>query len=97
MALKGLTKASLDKNKDQEIDNFITGANKRVNRLKTNAITYRRLTFSLTEEVDKDIDELLISCRVARANRSIILKAALQELKKLSKEELQNSVLRQLV
>ena len=26
MALKGLTKASLDKNKDQEIDNFITGA-----------------------------------------------------------------------
>ena len=94
MTLKGLRKTSQDKNIDQQIDSFITGANKRINQLKKNEVYYRRLTFSLTEELDKDIDKLLIDARVAKANRSMIVRAALQELKKLSKEELQQAVLK---
>lgn len=96
MALRGLTKSSKNREKDQEIDDFITGANKRINKLKNNEVTYRRLTFSLTENLDKDIDKLLIDCRVAKANRSMIVRAALQELKKLSKEELQEVIIKQL-
>nr|WP_181715403.1 hypothetical protein [Acinetobacter lwoffii] len=65
-------------------------------KLKSHKTTYRRLTFSLTEDVDRDIDELLINCRVARANRSIILKAAIEELKRLSKDELQEAVIKHL-
>lgn len=96
MALKGLTKSSQNREKDQEINDFITGASKRVKKLKKNEVAYRRLTFSLTKELDKDIDKLLIECRVAKANRSMIVRAALEELKKLSKEDLQKSVVQQL-
>jgi uncharacterized protein YaaW (UPF0174 family) len=96
MALRGLTKSSKNREKDQEINDFITGANKRINKLKNNEVTYRRLTFSLTENLDKDIDKLLIDCRVAKANRSMIVRAALHELKKLSKEELQAVIIKQL-
>jgi hypothetical protein len=35
----------------------------------------------------------LIDARVAKANRSVILKAALHQLQKLSKEDLQQAVL----
>ncbi|MDH2048631.1 hypothetical protein N5J31_17465 [Acinetobacter johnsonii] len=96
MTLKGLSKSFKNPTKDQEINDFITGANKRVNKFKVSEVTYRRLTFSLTEELDQEIDKLLIDCRVAKANRSMIVRAALYELKKLSQEELQQSVLQQI-
>ncbi len=94
MALKGLTKSAQEsKSTDQKIDDFINGSAKRVKSLELSQQVYRRFTFSLTEEVSQEIDDLLIDSRVAKANRSIILKAALHQLQKLSKEELQQAVL----
>ena len=95
MALKGLKKADQE-SKQQDIDDFISGASKRVKTLEKSQQKYRRLTFSLTEDVDKEIDDLLLNCRVARANRSIIIKAALHNLKNLSESELQHFVLKEL-
>jgi hypothetical protein len=96
MALKGLKKVDQG-NKQPDIDAFITGATKRVKTLEKSQQNYRRLTFSLTDDVDKDIDELLLNCRVARANRSIIVKAAIHHLKNLSDSELQQFVLKELI
>lgn len=94
MALKGLTKSTQEsKFTDQKIEDFINGSTKRVKSLEPSQQVYRRFTFSLTEEVSQEIDDLLINSRVAKANRSIILKAALHQLQKLSKEDLQQAVL----
>jgi len=94
MALKGLTKSVQEsKSTDQKIEDFINGSTKRVKNLEPSQQVYRRFTFSLTEEVSQEIDDLLINSRVAKANRSIILKAALHQLQKLSKEDLQLAVL----
>ena len=68
MALKGLKKADQE-SKQQDIDDFISGASKRVKTLEKSQQKYRRLTFSLTEDVDKEIVDLVLNCRVARANR----------------------------
>ena len=95
MALKGLKKADQE-SKQQDIDDFISGASKRVKTLEKSQQKYRRLTFSLTEDVDKEIDDLLLNCRVARANRSIITEAAIHNLKNLSESELQHFVLKEL-
>ena len=95
MALKGLKKADQE-SKQQDIDDFISGASKRVKTLEKSQQKYRRLTFSLTEDVDKEIDDLLLNCRVAPANRSIIIKAAIHNLKNLSESELQHFVLKEL-
>ena len=95
MALKGLKKADQE-SKQQDIDDFISGASKRVKTLEKSQQKYRRLTFSLTEDVDKEIDDLLLNCRVARANRSIIIKAAIHNLKNLSESELQRFVFTEL-
>ena len=94
MALKGLTKSAQEsKNTEKKIEDFINGSSKRVKNLECSQQVYRRFTFSLTEEVSKEIDDLLIDSRVAKANRSVILKAALHQLQKLSKEDLQLAVL----
>ncbi|ENX25675.1 hypothetical protein F4T82_14895 [Acinetobacter lwoffii] len=94
MSLKGLKKSESDSNQDQ-IDNFIQGASKRVKKIEPSQQNYKRYTFSLTEDVNQEIDQLLVSCRVAKANRSIILKAAIHQLQKLSSEELQQVVLQE--
>lgn len=95
MALKGLKKS--EQNSDQDlVEDFIKGASKRVKRIEPNQQKYRRFTFSLTEDVNNEIDELVINCRVAKANRSVILKAALHQLQLLTPEELQDAVLREL-
>lgn len=95
MALKGLKKSDQD-NKQQDIESFISGATQRVKKLETTQQKYKRFTFSLTEDVNKEIDELVLKSRVSRANRSIILKAAIHQLSKLSDEELQQAVLNEL-
>ena len=95
MALKGLKKAD-DDGKQQEIDSFISGANKRVAELKKSQPNFRRVTFSVTKEVDQDIDDLVVACRVARANRSVILKAAIRHLKTMPADELQKIILEEM-
>lgn len=92
MTLKGLKKSEQTSKQDQ-VEDFIKGASKRVKNLESNQLNYKRYTFSLTEDVNNEIDQLLINCRVAKANRSIILKAALHQLQQLSSEDLQKAVL----
>ena len=92
MALKGLKKSEQVSN-DETIENFIQGATKRVKKIEPPQQNYKRYTFSLTEDVNQQIDTLLVNCRVAKANRSIILKAAISQLQNLSAEELQKVVL----
>lgn len=92
MSLKGLKKTEEMSGQDQ-INNFIQGASKRVKKIESHLQTYKRYTFSLTESVDEEINQLLVSCRVAKANRSIILKAAIHQLQKLSEEELKQVIL----
>ena len=82
--------------KQQDIESFISGATKRVKTLEKSQQTYRRLTFSLTEDVDQKIDNLLVECKVARANRSVIVKAAIRHLEQLSEDELQKLILNEL-
>lgn len=97
MALKGLTKASQEsKSTDVKIDEFINGSSKRIKSLQLSQQVYRRYTFSLTEEISQEIDDLLINCRVAKANRSVILKAAIHQLQKLSDQELQYIILKEI-
>lgn len=95
MALKGLKKADQD-NRLQDIEDFISGASKRIKTLEKSQQKYLRLTFSLTKDVDKAIDDLIVDCKVARANRSIIVKAAIHHLQQLSEEELKNLILKEL-
>lgn len=54
------------------------------------------MTFSVTKEVDQDIDDLVVACRVARANRSVILKAAIRHLKTMPADELQKIILEEI-
>jgi len=95
MTLKGLRKSE-QADKQQDIESFIIGATKRVKTLEKSQQTYRRLTFSLTEDVNQKIDELLVECKVARANRSVIVKAAIHHLERLSEDELQKLILNEL-
>lgn len=95
MTLKGLKKTDQN-NRQQDIENFISGASKRIKMLENSQQKYLRLTFSLTKDVDKEIDDLLVDCKVARANRSIIVKAAIHHLQLLPKEELKNLILKEL-
>lgn len=97
MSLKGLTKSAQEsKSPDEKIEEFIKGSSQRVKDLEASQQVYRRFTFSLTEEISKEIDDLLVGSRVAKANRSIILKAALHQLQKLSADELQQAVLNEI-
>lgn len=93
MALKDLRKSDQDPKQEDLVEEFIKGASKRVKKIEPSQQKYRRFTFSLTEDVNQEIDDLVINCRVAKANRSIILKAALHQLQLLSPEELQKVVL----
>lgn len=93
MSLKGLRKtdSSISSVNESEIEEFIGGINKRT-MLKKRPLKYLRQTFSLTQEVSEKIDELLLKSQVARANRSIIIKAAIQNLENLPEQELHNLV-----
>ena len=92
MALKGLKKSEQVSN-DETIENFIQGATKRVKKIEPSQQNYKRYTFSLTEDVNQQIDTLLVNCRVAKANRSIILKAAISQLQNLFADVFQKVVL----
>ena len=96
MSLKGLKRTPVQEPQDKSIDDFISGATKRVSELKASEQKYKRYTFSLTEDVSNQIDDLVLDSRVAKANRSLIVKAALNQLQKLSNEELKEVVLNEL-
>lgn len=93
MSLKGLKKQITPENISAE--DFIQGASTHsIAEPKTSNAKFIRQTFSLTQEVSDQIDELLVKSKVARANRSVIVKAAIQKLISLSEDELHVLVLK---
>lgn len=95
MAL-GRLKKSASENDKISAEDFISGAKQRMTELTPTQKKYKRLTFSLNEQTDRQIDELLVNSQLAKANRSIIIKAAIQQLASLSQEELKQIVAEQL-
>lgn len=92
MALSGLKKPTSIE--DIQVNEFIQGANTHsLAEQKTSKAKYIRQTFSLTQDVSDQVDELLVNSKVARANRSIIVKTAIQQLGLLSDEALHKAVL----
>lgn len=77
---------------EAKADNFIKGASEKADNLKqTKKIkgrSYKTYTFSLTEAVSTDIDNLSFIPKDFRASRSDIVKAGIQTLKRLPEEQL---------
>ena len=96
MALKGLKREDQTPKNEKAVNDFISGATKKVQELTPSNAKFQRYTFSLTEDVSEQINDLKVKCRVAKANRSIILKAAVSQLNNLSDEELQNLIMKEL-
>ncbi len=99
MALKGLRKDEQIPQNERAVNDFISGATRAVQELtpqQSSSAKFQRYTFSLTDDVSEQINDLKVRCRVAKANRSIVLKAAINQLNKLSDEELQAFILKEL-
>ena len=75
-----------------EAEDFIAGASRRSANAKNQEQgghqAYRRYTFSLTKAISDDIDRLTFAPNDFRINRSQIVKAGIQALKRLPKKEL---------
>jgi len=96
MALKGLKREDHTSKNEKLVNDFISGASKNVQELTPSNAKFQRYTFSLTEDVSEQINDLKVKCRVAKANRSIILKAAVSQLNTLSDEDLHNLIKKEL-
>ncbi|WP_179995737.1 MULTISPECIES: hypothetical protein [unclassified Acinetobacter] len=96
MALKGLKREDQTSKNEKLVNDFISGASKNVQELTPSNAKFQRYTFSLTEDVSEQINDLKVKCRVAKANRSIILKAAVSQLNTLSDEDLHNLIKKEL-
>ena len=96
MALKGLKREDQTPKNEKAVNDFISGATKKVQELTPSNAKFQRYTFSLTEDVSEQINDLKVKCRVAKANRSIILKAAVSQLNTLSDEDLHNLIKKEL-
>ncbi|WP_179991832.1 MULTISPECIES: hypothetical protein [unclassified Acinetobacter] len=96
MALKGLKREEQTSKNEKLVNDFISGASKNVQELTPSNAKFQRYTFSLTEDVSEQINDLKVKCRVAKANRSIILKAAVSQLNTLSDEDLHNLIKKEL-
>lgn len=85
MGLGGLNKpanlAALKKSADSA-DSFIAGAKVTDGALArpVSGTTFKRLTFSLDENIDKEINELSLIPRSFRASRSDVVRAAVELL-----------------
>lgn len=94
--LKGLGKGERPE-QEENAERFISGVNDRinvhVNKPKRERI-FKTYTFSLTEVVSEEIDDLLdMIPRKQRASRSDIVKAAIHSLKLMDKEQLNDLVI----
>ena len=85
-AAKGLVQ---DEETDRKAQTFIGGGKPSVGASKPRKVrVYERYTFSLTPEVSADIDKLTLVSREFRVSRSEVVKAGVEALKGLSREQL---------
>ena len=94
--LNGLKKKVEISPEDQLAEVFISGAEKRVRALETKEKKFIRCTFSLNDEVNQLIDELVVKSQNARVSRSSIVSIALENLASKSSEEIKEIVNQQL-
>ena len=88
--IKGLKKGARP-DIEKEAESFIKGATERVaqNSLKdTRQKKFERYTFSLTPEVNKDIEAFTLVPREFKINRSEVVRAGIGLLKSLPEDEL---------
>jgi hypothetical protein len=92
--LSGLKKKTdeLSDQVDKLVENFISGADKRVKDLEVSQKKFVRCTFSLNQELSELIDELIIKSNNARVNRSSIVRIALESLAKQNVEDFKQLV-----
>lgn len=96
--LKGLKKNERADEAQIDIEDFISGAKKRVDALKpTNRKQrkFERYSFSLTQEVSQQIDDLTVN-RGFRVARSDVIKAAVLLMSERSEFEV-NTVLKRVI
>lgn len=96
--LKGLKKNERADETQIDIEGFISGAKKRVDALKPTSKKQRkfeRYSFSLTQEVSQQIDDLTVN-RGFRVARSDVIKAAVLLLSERSEFEI-NTVLKRVI
>lgn len=99
MGLKDLIRKPQHESVDQEANNeaalaFIAGApvsatpKPKAKRRRKKAPTFVRTTFSLSKDVNKQIDKISLMPRAFRVSRSDVIRAGVIALKKLEKGEL---------
>jgi hypothetical protein len=81
-AVKGIAQ---DEETERKAQTFI-GGGKPASRPRKKRV-YERYTFSLTPEVSDEIDELTLGWGEFRVNRSEVVKAGVEALKRLSREQ----------
>ncbi|WP_111895338.1 hypothetical protein [Acinetobacter sp. MB5] len=93
VGLSGLKKKTEEiSEQDQLVENFISGAEKRVKDLEVSQKKFVRCTFSLNEELSQLIDDLIVKSNNARVNRSSIVRIALESLAEQTPEEFQELI-----
>lgn len=95
---KGLSKneSSITDN-DAATEDFISGAEKRANRYSRRRVkkkAHKPCIFSLTQEINDDIDKLLLAPKDFKASRSDVIKAGIEVLKGMKKTELVEAIRR---
>lgn len=86
--LKGLTKGQ-QASKEEALDSFISGAKVRSNsqvQAESKAV-FKRVTFSLTDQISEEIDRLSLIPRGFRATRSDVVRAGVAALSAMSEEQ----------
>ena len=73
---------------DTKIERFAAGADTPTEPVLESKAVFKRTTFSLTENLNKKIDELVLIPRTFRTSRSVVVKAAVLSLAELTEEEI---------
>ena len=81
-----MVKKRTHKDIEQEIEKFGLEAEQSPQKPEKKRV-YKTITFSLTEEISREIDMLALVPRTFRASRSDVVKAGIAALKRMKEEE----------
>ncbi len=80
---------------DAATEDFISGAEKRANRYRRRKKkAHKPCIFSLTQEINDDINKLVLAPKDFKASRSDVIKAGIEVLKRMKKTELVEAIRR---
>lgn len=74
-------------NIESKIESFASGADLSVKSTMESKAVFKRTTFSLTDALNKKIDNIVLIPRTFRLSRSEVIKAAVMHLSELSDDE----------